>query len=95
MTKEDVPGEVEPITKISAFKKKSTGSRCGRLNAHGFKKKSGVYFKKDSISPPVTNKVTIRVVIVIMIVIQLLSGALDVKGAFCRENLSLVRNKHA
>ena len=55
MPKEDVPDEVEPIPTTWAFNKKSDGSRCGRLNAHGFKQKSGVHFKKYSISSPVTN----------------------------------------
>ena len=54
----------------------------GRLNAHGFKQKEGVYFKKDSISSPVTNEVTIRIVLVLIIILQLLAGVLDVKGAF-------------
>ena len=52
------------------------------MNAHGFKQQPNVYYRKDSISSPVTNEVTIRVVLVIMIVLQLLSGVLDVKGAF-------------
>ena len=80
--KEDFPDEVESITTTWEFKKQSTGSRRGRSNAHGFKQKARVYFKKDSFSSPVTNEVSIRAVLVFMIVLQLLSGALDVKGVF-------------
>ena len=80
--KSEVPKDVKPIATTWAFKKKSSGDRRGRLNAHGFKQQPDVHFKKDSISSPVTNEVTIRVVLVIMIVLQLLSGVLDVKGAF-------------
>ena len=39
-------------------------------------------FQENSISSPVTNEVTIRIVLVIIIVLQLLAGVLDVKGAF-------------
>ena len=80
--KSEVPKDVKPITTTWAFKKKSSGDRWGRLNAHGFKQQPNVHYRKDSISSPVTNEVTIRVVLVIMIVLQLLSGVLDVKGAF-------------
>ena len=52
------------------------------MNAHGFKQIEGVYYNKDDIATPVTNKVTIRVVIVITLVLQLYSGLLDMKGAF-------------
>jgi len=85
VNREDVP-EVKPLTSTWAFKKKSTGKRRGRLNAHGFKQKPGVHFKKDSISSPVTNEVTIRIVLVIIILLQLLAGVLDVKGAFLQGN---------
>ena len=74
--------DVQPLTSTRAFKKKSNGNLRGRLNAHGFKQKEGVHFKKNSISSPVTNEVTIRIVLVIILVMQLLAGVLEVKGAF-------------
>ena len=80
--KEEVAKNVEPLTSTWVFKKKSTGNRRGRLNAHGFKQKEGKYYKKDSMSSPVTNEVTIRIVLVIMLILRLLAGVLDVKGAF-------------
>jgi len=80
--KSEVPADIEPLTSTWAFKKKSTGNRRGRLNAHGFKQKEGKHYKKDSISSPVTNEVTIRIVLVIILVLRLLAGVLDVKGAF-------------
>ena len=70
--KEDVPDEVEQITRTWALKK-TTGSRRERMDTHGFKQRAGVDFKKDSILSPVTNEVKSRVVLVIMIVLQLLS----------------------
>ena len=41
-----------------------------------------MHYKKNNISSPVTNEVTIRVVLVLILVMQLLAGVLDVKGAF-------------
>ena len=81
----DVP-EATPLTSTWAFKKKSTGKRRGRLNAHGFKQKPSVHCKKGSVSSPVTNEVTIRIVLVIILLLQLLAGVLDVKGAFLQGN---------
>ena len=49
---------------------------------HGFKQKEGAHFKKDSMSLPVTNEVTIWVALVIMLTLRLLAEALDVKGVF-------------
>ena len=80
--RENTPANVKPLTSTWAFKKKSTGNRRGRLNAHGFKQVEGKHFKKDNISSPVTNEVTIRVALVIILVLRLLAGVLDVKGAF-------------
>ena len=67
--KEEVAKNVELLTSTWVFKKKSTGNRRGRLNAHGFKQKEGKHYKKDSMSSPVTNEVTIRIVLVIMLIL--------------------------
>ena len=66
--KEDVP-DVQLLTSTWAFKKKSNGNLRSQLNAHGFKQKEGVHFKKDSMSSPVTNEVTIRIVLVLNIIL--------------------------
>jgi len=52
------------------------------LNAHGFKQIEGIHFDKEDIAAPVTNEVTIRIVLVISLVLRLFTGLLDVKGAF-------------
>jgi len=78
----EVPADTKPLTLTWVFKKKSSGKRRGRLNAHGFKQVEGVHYNKDDIAAPVTNEVTIRVLMVIILVLQLHSGLLDVKGAF-------------
>ena len=79
--KEEVPN-AQPLTSTWAFKKKSNGNLRGRLNAHRFKQKERVHFKKNNISSPMTNEIMIRIVLVLIIILQLLAGVLDVKGAF-------------
>ena len=64
------------------FKKKSNGTRRGRLNTHGFKQKEGVNFKEYFIEAPVTNDITFRAALAIMIVLKLYGGLWCVKGAF-------------
>ena len=41
-----------------------------------------MHFKKNSISSPVTNEVTIRIVLVLIILLLLVAGVLDMKGTF-------------
>ena len=41
-----------------------------------------MHYNKDDIAVPVTNKVTIRVVMVIAIVLRLCIGLIDIKGVF-------------
>ena len=79
---DEVPSGTKPLTSTWVFKKKSSGRRRGRLNAHGFKQIEGVHYNKDDIAYPVTNEVTIRVVMVMSVVLRLCIGLIDVKGAF-------------
>ena len=44
-----------------------------------------MHYDKDEISAPVSNEVTIRVVMVINLVLRLHAGLFDVKGAFLQE----------
>jgi len=78
----EAPADMVLLTSTWAFKKKLTGKRRGCLNAHGFKQIEGVHYNKDDIAAPVTNEVTIRVVMVISIVLELCRGLLDIKGVF-------------
>ena len=50
------------------------------MNTHGFKQKVRMNHEENVITAPVTNEVTIRVTLVIIISLQLLEGALHVKG---------------
>ena len=80
----DLPPGVKPIDSTWACKKKSNGKLRGRLNARGFKQKEGVHYDGDSISAPVTNEVTIRILLVLMVMagMVMVGRVVDVQGAF-------------
>lgn len=80
--REDVPKGMKIIDSTWACKKKSNGKLRGRLNARGFKQVEGVHYDGSSIHSPVTNAVTIRILLVLMILAGWIGLLNDVHGAF-------------
>lgn len=79
----DMPAKAKILTTTWAMKKKSNGKLRGRLNARGFEQVEGQHFYADSISSPVTNPVTIRVLWTLLCCNpDWVAEALDVEGAF-------------
>jgi hypothetical protein len=70
------------ITTTWAMKKKSNGTYRARMNMRGFEQKPGEHYDDSSISSPVTNDVTIRIMIVLMLMANWIGKMIDVKGAF-------------
>jgi len=58
-----VPKDTNVIRTTWAMKKKLNGTFRARVNARGFMQIAGEHFNSDSISSPVTNEATIRVVL--------------------------------
>ena len=79
---EDVPEDATLMDSTWACKKKSDGTLRGRLNARGFKQKADEHFDPSSISSPVTNCDTIRIVLTLMLMAGWTARVVDVKGAF-------------
>ncbi len=52
------------------------------MNARGFKQVEGQHHDGTTISSPVTNSATIRIVLTLMIMTDMLAHVVDVKGAF-------------
>jgi hypothetical protein len=52
------------------------------LNARGYKQVDGVHYNSHSISAPVTNDITICVILVLIILTNWAGELLDIKGAF-------------
>jgi len=64
------------------MKKKWNGTKRAGINARGYKQKDGQHYTSHSISAPVTNDVTIRIMLVLMIMGGWIGELVDVKGAF-------------
>ena len=75
----DLPEGAKAIDSTWACKKKSNGTLRGRLNARGFKQVDGQHYDSSSIHAPVTNAVTIRVVLVLMVMAGWVANVVDVK----------------
>jgi hypothetical protein len=52
------------------------------MNARGFKQVEGKHYDGTTISSPVTNSATIRIVLTLMVMASMLAHVVDVKGAF-------------
>jgi hypothetical protein len=52
------------------------------MNARGFKQVAGQHYNGTTISSPVTNSATIRIVLTLMIMASMKAHVVDVKGAF-------------
>ena len=63
------------------MKKKSNGTLHGRINVRGFKQVEGQHYNASSISAPVTNGMTIKLVLVLMLASGGIAHVADVKGA--------------
>jgi hypothetical protein len=80
--KKDLPHGTKIIDSVWAMKKKSSGTLCGKLNATWFKQIEGQHYDNTTISSPVTNSATIRIVLVLMVMASMIAHIVDVKGAF-------------
>ena len=67
--REKLPKGTKTIDSTWACKQKSNGTLRGRLNARGFKQVDGEHYDSASIHAPVTNDITIRVVLTIRVMV--------------------------
>ncbi len=77
-----LPSDVKVIDTTWAMKKKINGTLCGRINVCGFKHVKGQHYNASSISVPVTNGMTIKLVLTLMLARGGIAHVVDVKGAF-------------
>lgn len=81
--KADLPVGSTILSTTWVFKKKTNGSRRGRLNARGFEQIEGKHYFNDSISSPVSNPPTIRIMLVMTASNPRWTvRVIDVEGAF-------------
>jgi hypothetical protein len=81
--RKDLPAGMKVIDSIWATKKKSNGTLRGQMNAREFKQVKGQHYNGTTISSPVTNSLTIRIVLTLIIMASMLvAHVVDIKGAF-------------
>ena len=78
----DVTAVKKVVTSTWAMKKKANGTYPDRLNARGFQKVEGVHYNAADISSPVTNDMSIRIVMVLTLMAGWVAKVVDVKGEF-------------
>ncbi len=78
----DSPAGTKIIDSVWVMKKKSNGTLRGQMNARGFKQVEGQHYEGTTISSPVTNSATVRIVLTLMIMASMLAHVVNVKGAF-------------
>jgi hypothetical protein len=88
----ELPEKAKILTSTWAMKKKSNGVYRARINARGYEQIDGEHYDSHAISSPVTNDVTIRIVLVLMLMAGWVGELLDVKGAFLHGDFEDGRN---
>ncbi len=78
----ELPSDVKVINTTWAMKKKSNQTLCRRINVWGFEQVEGQHYNASSINAPVTNGMTIKLVLVLMLASGGIAHVADVKGAF-------------
>ena len=65
------------------MKQKANGTRRGRLNARGYEQVDGSHYASDSIAAPVTNPITVCIVLMLYCMhSNWTSAIIDVEGVF-------------
>jgi hypothetical protein len=80
--KSDLPPGTKIIDSVWALKKKSNGTLRGRISAREFKQVKGQNYNGTTISSPVTNSATIRIVLVLMVMANMIAHVVGVNKAF-------------
>lgn len=78
----DLPHNAKFITSTWAMKKKANGTYRARMNARGYEQVEGLHYDPANIAAPVTNEMSIRIVMVLTLMAVWTAQIVDVKGAF-------------
>jgi hypothetical protein len=63
----NIPRAVKIMTSTRAMKKKANGTFRARINARGYEQVNGLHYDSHDIPAPITNDVTIQIVLTLMI----------------------------
>ena len=82
-----VPKGAKILTSTWACKLKSNGTKRVRINGRGYEQVDGVHYDSASIHSPVTNDVSVHIVMVLALMANWDGKISDVKGAFLKGSL--------
>lgn len=78
-----LPKGAKVLTTTWAMKQMSNRTQRGRLNACGYEQVDGSHYASDSIAAPVTNPITVRIVLMLYCMNHTwMSAIIDIEGAF-------------
>ena len=80
--RKDIPAAAKNLTSTWAMKKKANGQFRARIVARGYEQIDGQHCNSHNIASPVTNNMTIKIIMILMIMAGWCGKILDVKGAF-------------
>ena len=80
--KEDVPAGAKFVSTTWAMKRKSTGTHRARMTMRGYEQEEGVHYDGSTTAAPVTNDVSIRMMLTLALMAGWIGHIVDVKGAF-------------
>ena len=79
----DMPKGAKAMSTTWAFKHKANGDLRGRLNLRGFEQVDGIHYESSTVSSPVTNATSIRIILTLMAMNpEWVAEIVDVEGAF-------------
>ena len=81
---ETLPSGMKLITSTWAMKKKASGVCRARVVARGFEQIDGMHYDGSSVASPVTNELSIRMMMCLALMCGWITRIVDVKGAFLR-----------
>ena len=91
--KDEVPKGAKVLTSTWACKLKSNGTKRARINGRGYEQIDGVHYDLLSITSPVTNDASVRIVFVLALMAGWIGRISDVKGAFLKGDLDLEKEQ--
>ena len=80
--KRNIPARTRPLTTTWNMKKKANGTFRARLTIRGFEQVPNVHYRPEWISAPVSNAVTIRIMLVLLLMMGGYAHIVDVCSAF-------------
>ena len=91
--RDNIPSRAKVLTSTWACKLKSNGVKRARINGRGYEQIDGIHYDSSSIHSPVTNDISVRIVLVLALMAGWIGRISDVKGAFLKGDLEMTKEE--